>query len=90
MIVSLSSETTAVDSWPCNLNIASITLISVEVVSWPQNAVQSLTTKPAPKTSAPLLTVPAAKGTCNKEDNSSWSWIEVLGWTNPPWFDKEQ
>ena len=43
----------------CALNVASITLISVAVVSRPVNAHQSLTTRPAPITSEPRLTVPA-------------------------------
>lgn len=42
-----------------NLKTLSITDISVEVVSIPQNADQSLTTIPAAMTSEPLLTVPA-------------------------------
>lgn len=42
-----------------NLNTLSITDISVEVVSKPQNAIQSFTTIPAAITSEPLLTVPA-------------------------------
>lgn len=41
------------------LKAASITLISVAVVSSPVNAHQSLTTRPAPMTSEPRLTVPA-------------------------------
>jgi hypothetical protein len=41
------------------LNAASITLISVAVVSSPVNAHQSFTTNPAPITSDPRLTVPA-------------------------------
>lgn len=41
------------------LKVASITLISVAVVSSPVNAHQSLTTNPAPITSDPRLTVPA-------------------------------
>ena len=41
------------------LNVASITLISVAVVSRPVNAHQSFTTSPAPNTSDPRLTVPA-------------------------------
>ena len=41
------------------LNVASMTLISVAVVSRPVNAHQSLTTRPAPITSEPRLTVPA-------------------------------
>jgi len=23
-------------------------------------------------------------GTCSRLDNSSWSWVEVFGWTRPP------
>ena len=42
-----------------SLKAASITLISVAVVSSPVNAHQSLTTKPAPITSEPRFTVPA-------------------------------
>ena len=38
--------------------------ISVAVVSRPQKAHQSFTTIPAPITSEPRLTVPAAMGTC--------------------------
>jgi len=41
------------------LNAASMTLISVAVVSIPVNAHQSFTTMPAPMTSEPRLTVPA-------------------------------
>lgn len=41
------------------LNVASMTLISVAVVSRPVNAHQSFTTRPAPMTSEPRLTVPA-------------------------------
>jgi hypothetical protein len=41
------------------LNVASMTLISVAVVSRPVKAHQSLTTSPAPITSDPRLTVPA-------------------------------
>ena len=54
-----------------SLNTDSRTEISVEVVSCPQNAVQSLTTIPAPTTSDPRLTVPATNGTCKRDDNSS-------------------
>lgn len=66
-------------SW--SLKIFSITEISVAVVSRPQNATQSLTTRPAPITSLPRLIVPATKGTWRREDNSSWSSTLVLGWT---------
>lgn len=43
------------------LKVASITLISVAVVSRPVNAHQSFTTRPAPMTSDPRLTVPACR-----------------------------
>jgi hypothetical protein len=59
----LMSWTILVEEAPCSLKIPSITDISVEVVSRPQKALQSLTTKPAPITSDPLFTVPATKGT---------------------------
>lgn len=64
---------------PCNLNMPSTTEISVEVVSKPQNAHQSLATRPADMTSDPLLIVPATKGTCNNDDNSSKSSTVVRG-----------
>ena len=66
---------------PCSLNIPSTTEISVEVVSIPQKAVQSFTTKPAPSTSLPRLTVPATNGICSNEDNSSRSATLVRGCT---------
>lgn len=70
------------DGWASpNLNTLSITDSSVLVVSSPQNETQSFTTIPAPTTSLPLLTVPATRGTCNSDDNSSWSSTAVLGWT---------
>lgn len=25
-------------------------------------------------------------GTCSNDDNSSWSCVDVLGWTSPPWL----
>ena len=50
----------------------------------PQNAAQSLTTKPAPITSEPLFIVPAHKGTCNRFESSSSCYTEVCGCTNPP------
>jgi hypothetical protein len=49
-------------SCPCSLNAASITEISVAVVSIPVKAHQSLTTIPAPITSDPRFTVPAWLG----------------------------
>lgn len=54
---------------PCSLslNIDSTTLISVDVVSSPQNAVQSLATTPAPNTSDPRFTVPATNGICEEQ-----------------------
>lgn len=64
-----------------SLNTLSITESSVAVVSSPQNAVQSLTTKPAPTTSLPRFTVPATSGTCNSDDSSSRSSIDVCGCT---------
>ncbi len=67
-----------------NLKTFSITLISCAVVSNPQNPIQSLTKSPAATTSLPRLIVPATSGTCNKEDNSSCSCIDVLGCTIPP------
>lgn len=66
-------------SW--SLKILSITSNSVEVVSIPQKAHQSFTTRPAPITSLPRFTVPATRGTCNKEESSSKSSIDVRGWT---------
>lgn len=45
-----------------SLNIASITDTSVEVVSRPQKADQSLATMPLATTSDPLFTVPAQRG----------------------------
>ena len=56
-----------------SLNTLSITLSSVDVVSSPQKAAQSLTTSPAPMTSLPRLTVPATSGTCSRLDSSSRS-----------------
>ena len=44
-----------------NLKTLSTTEISVDVVSRPQKADQSLTTIPAPTTSDPLFTVPACQ-----------------------------
>jgi hypothetical protein len=52
------SLTIVVDDAPLSLKIPSTTLSSVEVVSIPQKADQSLTTIPAPITSLPLFTVP--------------------------------
>lgn len=51
---------------PCSLSLKmdSTTLISVDVVSSPQNAVQSFATTPAPRTSDPRFTVPATNGIC--------------------------
>ena len=64
---------------PPSLNMPSITDISVEVVSMPQNALQSLTTHPAPITSLPLLTVPATNGIWNNDESSSKSSTVVFG-----------
>jgi len=52
------SLTIVVDDAPLSLKMPSTTLNSVEVVSIPQKADQSLTTMPAPITSLPLFTVP--------------------------------
>ena len=68
---------------PPSLNIPSTTLISVEVVSMPQKALQSFTTMPAPTTSLPRFTVPATSGTCSSDDSSSRSSTEVRGCTYP-------
>jgi hypothetical protein len=75
---------------PPSLKMPSTTLISVEVVSIPQNALQSLTTMPAPSTSLPRLTVPATKGTCSSEDSSSKSSTVVRGCTCRGWNDDEE
>lgn len=48
---------------PSSLKMDSITESSVEVVSAPQNPAQSLTMRPAPRTSEPRFTVPATRGT---------------------------
>ncbi len=56
-----------------NLNIASITDSSVEVVSYPTNAVQSFAMTPLAITSLPLLTVPAQSGIYKSVDSSSSS-----------------
>lgn len=57
-------------------------------MSSPVMASQSLTTIPAPTTGDPRFTLPATRGTCRREESSSWSRIEVLGWTIPPWFER--
>lgn len=36
---------------------------------------------------APVLTT---RGTCSSEDSSSWSSMDVFGWTRPPWLLKVQ
>lgn len=75
--------------WPSpRRKTLSMTLSSVAVVSRPVTASQSLTTMPAPTTLEPRLREPATRGTWRSEDSSSWSWIEVLGWTRPPWLDR--
>ena len=51
----------------------SITEISVDVVSNPQNAAQSFTTKPDPITSLPLFIVPTHNGTYKRFNSSSSS-----------------
>lgn len=56
---------------PCSLSLKmdSTTLISVDVVSSPQNAVQSFATTPAPSTSDPRFTVPATNGIWTNDRN---------------------
>ena len=73
-----------------NLNIASITDSSVEVVSYPQNAVQSFAANPPPITSLPRFTVPAHSGICSRVDNSSSSATLHIGCTRPPLLVKAQ
>ena len=65
--------------WFANLKTASMTEISVAVVSVPVNAVQSLTTIPAAMTSLPLLTVPAHNGIYKSVDSSSSSATPHIG-----------
>ena len=50
-----------------SLKMDSTSASSVEVVSCPVKAHQSLTTIPAPITSVPRLTVPATRGICRIE-----------------------
>lgn len=73
-----------------SLNIASITESSVDVVSYPTNAVQSFTTKPLAITSEPLLTVPAQRGIYRIVESSSNSATLHMGCTRPPLFVKLQ
>ena len=73
-----------------NLNIASTTDTSVEVVSSPQKADQSLATIPLATTSEPLLTVPAHKGTYKIVLNSSNSATLHMGCTRPPLLVKQE
>ena len=56
------------------------------MVSYPQKAVQSFATTPAPTTSLPLLTVPVHTGTSNTLYNSWISLSEHIGWTRAPLF----
>jgi hypothetical protein len=56
-----------------SLKTASTTDSSVAVVSRPQNALQSLATKPLATTSLPLLTVPAHNGIYKRVESSSIS-----------------
>ena len=67
----------------------STTLSSVAVVSNPVTAIQSFTTIPAPTTDDPRFTLPATSGTWSRLDSSSWSCIEVLGCTIPPWLERD-
>ena len=59
MRASLMSVTIAAGPVSPSLKTFSITEISVDVVSIPQNDIQSLTTIPPPITLLPLFTVPA-------------------------------
>lgn len=77
-------EAIAVASLPPMRKIFSATLSSVAVVSTPANAAQSFTTRPAPMTSEPRLTLPATSGTCSSELSSSCSAIVVRGETSAP------
>lgn len=73
---------TMFDGWlSLSLSTLSMTESSVAVVSSPQNADQSFATSPAPMTSLPRFTVPATRGTCNSDDSSSRSSIDVCGCT---------
>lgn len=73
---------TMFDGWLSrSLKTLSMTDSSVDVVSSPQNAAQSLATKPPPMTSLPRFTVPATNGTCSREDSSSKSSTDVEGCT---------
>lgn len=58
----LREEETACGCWSVSLKTLSMTESSVLVVSRPQKAHQSFTTRPAERTSLPLLTVPAWGG----------------------------
>ena len=60
-----------------NLKTLSMTDNSVAVVFDPQNAVQSLTGKPAAITSLPRFTVPATKVTGRRVESSSKSSMDV-------------
>src|SRR3569833_290719 len=74
--------------WPSqNRKTLSMTLSSVDVVSRPVTANQSLTTMPPPTTLLPRLTDPATSGTCSRLLSSSWSWMGVLGCTSQPLLD---
>ena len=67
-----------------SLKMLSMTDISVEVVSKPQKADQSLTTIPEPITSLPLLTVPAINGIWRSDDNSFCASTLIRGCNKPP------
>lgn len=71
-------------------NTFSTTLNSVAVVSRPQKADQSFTTNPAPITALPRFTVPAATGTCNKDESSCCSSTDVFGCKRAPPLDRAQ
>ena len=69
-----------------SLNIASITDNSVDVVSYPQNAVQSFANTPLAMTSLPRFTVPAQRGIYKSVESSSSSATLHIGCTRPPLF----
>lgn len=74
----------AVGTLSPSLKIDSSTDNSVEVVSRPVNAIQSLTTIPAPTSSEPRFTVPAMTGTWSSEASSRWVSGGVLAATSAP------
>lgn len=85
MRVALISFTMASGCASRSLNTDSMTDISVDVVSRPQNALQSFTTRPAPMTSEPRLMVPATSGTWRagtqqrKHSKAAQGWMWGVG-----------